>query len=217
MDISVYQLFQWPFSSALTVSHSHFGYPSQQFLSHSTQQRALDPGSHSAPLPRLRGGSPGGLGGHLLQTHRPRREGWMAPGPPTAAETNGPSGLCGDTWKRRNLEEMEVSWNIEVTSTEIEVTFIHSKSSILIGISIIKHPFGGSPILGNHHMDPYGRMLVLNGKHMGKHMGELISLCFPKFMIGKWSPQWTLLSELFWYFFHVTYGPTPLTSSLGDK
>ena len=36
---------------------------------------------------------------------------------------------------------MEVSWNSGT-----------SKSSILIGFSIINHPFGGIPILGNHHI-----------------------------------------------------------------
>ena len=39
---------------------------------------------------------------------------------------------------------LEVSWNSGT-----------SKSSILIGFSIINHPFGGTLILGNHHMvDP---------------------------------------------------------------
>ena len=56
------------------------------------------PGSASAPLPRLRRGSAGRFGGHLLQTHWPRREGWMAPGRCAAAETDGRGGLCGDAW-----------------------------------------------------------------------------------------------------------------------
>ena len=30
------------------------------------------------------------------------------------------------------------------------------KSSILIGVSIINHPFCGTPIFGNIHMDPKG-------------------------------------------------------------
>ena len=36
------------------------------------------------------------------------------------------------------------------------------KSSILIGVSIINHPFGGTPIFGNIHIYLYG--CFFNGK-----------------------------------------------------
>ena len=68
-------------------------------------------GSATAPLPRFRGGSAGRLGGHLLQTHRPWREGRMAPGRCAAAETDGPGGLCGDAWgEEKAWKKGEKTW-----------------------------------------------------------------------------------------------------------
>ena len=49
------------------------------------------------------------------------------------------------------------------------------KSSILIGFSIINHPFWGTPIFGNTHMDSWGydrcnRYNFLENPHMERHL-----------------------------------------------
>ncbi len=55
------------------------------------------------------------------------------------------------------------------------------KSSILIGFSIINHPFWGTPIFGNTHM---GVCDILSPKHEGKVGSH-----------GIWSPSCALYSS----------------------
>ncbi len=55
--------------------------------------------------------------------------------------------------------DIEKTWKIQyIQSSKIQYTGVSKnrgtpKSSILIGFSIINHPFWGSPIFGNTHTD----------------------------------------------------------------
>ena len=98
-----------------------------------------------------------GWTGHFWQNiggHRERDFGgqgqWLA-------RKNRPSGI------RKTVQTVQM--DVWVVEAFMEFIYIHMgvsensgapKSSILIGFSVINHPFWGTPIFGNTHMDSYG-------------------------------------------------------------
>ena len=76
-------------------------------------------------------------------------------------------------------------WNVSKGSspdTEVSRNGGTLKSSILVGFSLVNHPFCGTPIYGNHHMDKFECFLVTLGWRV--------------FSWAHWSWLWWLLRKV---------------------